>query len=304
MEGLALWIASDSISNCSEERGVSYGLISRQADSDDDTKLVHSIAEKITTIFGDDFKTLLFAVSWGFDSPQSATVTAIGSQAVALDATITPLLHEKFGARLSTLPESTTSSRVAPHSFKLSNWDAADDEPVLLHILDESIITASDLAQSQSSVPRPTPPPGALSINQILDRQRGLLKRLTPEQAHTAYTTRTPSSSSSTPSTPFSVLVDIRPAAQRATEGSIPSALIIERNVLEWRLDPQNYARLTEPAGITDNYDNEVIVFCSEGYTSSLAAAALKELGLSRATDVVGGFKAWKAAGYPTTGGD
>jgi len=91
------------------------------------------------------------------------------------------------------------------------------------------------------------------------------------------------------------VLVDIRPAAQRAEFGEIPGAIIIERNVLEWRLDPQSDARLP----FADSYDLEVIVTCQEGYTSSLAAAALQDLGLHRATDLAGGFAAWRDAGLP-----
>ena len=94
------------------------------------------------------------------------------------------------------------------------------------------------------------------------------------------------------------LLVDIRPAAQRAVEGEVPEAVVIERNVLEWRLDPASDHRIPAATG----YDLEVIVLCSEGYTSSLAAAALADLGLHRATDVVGGFHAWAAAGLPTTG--
>lgn len=93
------------------------------------------------------------------------------------------------------------------------------------------------------------------------------------------------------------VLVDIRPAAQRAVEGEIPGALIIERNVLEWRFDPACDARLP-----IAGYDLQVIIFCSESYTSSLAAAALQELGIYRATDLAGGFKAWQASGLPVTG--
>ncbi len=92
------------------------------------------------------------------------------------------------------------------------------------------------------------------------------------------------------------LLVDIRPAAQRAAEGQIPDALVIERNVLEWRFDPSSDARLP----IT-SYDLRIIVFCSEGYTSSLAAAALQELGLHRATDLIGGIHAWLTAGLPRT---
>ncbi len=84
------------------------------------------------------------------------------------------------------------------------------------------------------------------------------------------------------------VLVDIRPAAQRAQEGEVPGALVIERNVLEWRCDPTSEARI--PQAVDD--DVYWVILCSEGYTSSLAAAALHDLGLHRATDVVGGYQA------------
>jgi rhodanese-related sulfurtransferase len=83
------------------------------------------------------------------------------------------------------------------------------------------------------------------------------------------------------------ILVDIRPAAQRAAEGTVAAALVIERNVLEWRCDPTSEARL--PQSVDD--DVEWVVICSQGYTSSLAAAALHDLGLHRATDVVGGYQ-------------
>ncbi len=89
------------------------------------------------------------------------------------------------------------------------------------------------------------------------------------------------------------LLVDIRPAAQRAREGDVPAALVVERNVLEWRCDPTSDARLPEAVGD----DVEWVILCSEGYTSSLAAAALLDLGLHRATDVVGGYHALKATG-------
>jgi rhodanese-related sulfurtransferase len=84
------------------------------------------------------------------------------------------------------------------------------------------------------------------------------------------------------------VVVDIRPAAQRAVEGELSGALVVERNVLEWRFDPTSAFRLP----IAD-YDLQVIVMCSEGYTSSLAAASLQDLGIHRATDVIGGYTAW-----------
>jgi rhodanese-related sulfurtransferase len=89
------------------------------------------------------------------------------------------------------------------------------------------------------------------------------------------------------------VLVDIRPQAQRLSEGELPAALVIERNVLEWRCDPTSDAKLPEAVGD----DVEWVIVCSEGYTSSLAAAALLDIGLLRATDVVGGYQALAGAG-------
>lgn len=90
-------------------------------------------------------------------------------------------------------------------------------------------------------------------------------------------------------------LVDIRPERQRSREGEIPGALVVERNHLEWRLHPESVACLPHAA-----HAQEWIVVCSEGYTSSLAAAALRSLGLP-ASDLEGGFHAWVAAGLPVT---
>lgn len=85
------------------------------------------------------------------------------------------------------------------------------------------------------------------------------------------------------------LVVDIRPAAQRAEEGAFPGALVIERNVLEWRLDPAGAHRIPEVSGV----DQPIVVICSEGYASSLAAASLAELGLRRVADLTGGYRAW-----------
>jgi rhodanese-related sulfurtransferase len=116
---------------------------------------------------------------------------------------------------------------------------------------------------------------GRTSIDALLDRARSGLDRLTPARARAAWAAG-------------AVVVDIRPAAQRAAHGDLPGAFVIDRNVLEWRLDPASEARLP----IAD-YDLHVIVLCQEGYASSLAAATLQELGLHRATDVIGGYAAW-----------
>jgi rhodanese-related sulfurtransferase len=123
---------------------------------------------------------------------------------------------------------------------------------------------------------------GRRTIDQILAAARARLDRLDPAEAVQAQRES-------------AVLVDIRPVAQRVASGQIPDALVVERNVLEWRFDPTSDARLP----IADRYDLPVIVYCEEGYTSSLAAAALQDLGLFRATDLVGGISAWRAAGLP-----
>ena len=123
-----------------------------------------------------------------------------------------------------------------------------------------------------------------MTIEQMLAAARARLDRLPPRQAAAAWEAG-------------ALLFDIRPGWQRADEGEIPGALLIERNHLEWRLDPTSDARIAEAV----DHDVAVLIVCSEGYTSSLAAASLQDLGLYRATDVVGGFHAWQAAGLPTT---
>jgi rhodanese-related sulfurtransferase len=121
------------------------------------------------------------------------------------------------------------------------------------------------------------------TIDDVLADARGHLRRLTPEEAEEARAHG-------------AVVVDIRPAAQREAEGELPFATVIERNVLEWRLDPASDASLP-----IASHDLQVVVLCQEGYTSSLAAAALQELGIHRATDVIGGYAAWRA--WQATGG-
>ncbi len=126
-------------------------------------------------------------------------------------------------------------------------------------------------------------PPGARTIDEILTAARARLPRLTPRQAFREVSGG-------------GVLIDIRPAAQRAEQGEIPGSIVVERNHLEWRLDPCSDARLPWVTG----YGHRIIVFCVDGYTSSLAAAALLDLGLYRATDVIGGYRAWTAEGLPS----
>nr|WP_225447555.1 rhodanese-like domain-containing protein [Streptacidiphilus sp. PB12-B1b] len=119
----------------------------------------------------------------------------------------------------------------------------------------------------------------------LIERERARLDRLTPQQAAEAVRTH------------GALLVDIRYAALRDRDGTIPGAVIVERNELEWRLDPRGDHRLPEATGD----DLWAVVVCNEGYASSLAARSLHALGLHRATDLVGGFQAWAAAGLPVT---
>ena len=119
-----------------------------------------------------------------------------------------------------------------------------------------------------------------MTIDEMLDDARTRIDRLTVFELAEAYRRG-------------AIFVDIRPQAQRAIEGTLPGALAIERNVLEWRLDPTSDAHLA----LAVDHDVEWVIVCSEGYTSSLAAASLRQLGLHRATDLVGGYRAVKAAG-------
>jgi rhodanese-related sulfurtransferase len=124
-----------------------------------------------------------------------------------------------------------------------------------------------------------------VAIDDLLERVREGLDRVVAADAYEAARTGEV------------LLVDIRYAALRDRDGLIPGALVVERNELEWRLDPQGSHRASEAT----SHDLRVVVVCNEGYASSLAAASLRQLGLHRATDLVGGFQAWKAAGLPVT---
>ncbi|KIY51378.1 Rhodanese-like protein [Fistulina hepatica ATCC 64428] len=130
-------------------------------------------------------------------------------------------------------------------------------------------------------------PPGSRSVMSLLSEARARLYRLSPQQVYAELG----SSSMNVPT----FLIDIRPAEQRVADGSIPGALIVDRNSLEWRLDPRSDKHLP----VADRYDIRAIVFCDDGSASSLAAAALHDLGLLNATDMIGGFSAWRKEGLP-----
>ena len=121
-----------------------------------------------------------------------------------------------------------------------------------------------------------------LTVDELLEVARRSLRRVAPAEAARMQAAG-------------ALIVDTRPSELRVRDGVIPGAILIERNVLEWRLDPESAHRAPQ----VSSHDQAVIVVCDEGYASSLAAAALHELGLVHATDLIGGFQAWKAAGLP-----
>jgi len=124
----------------------------------------------------------------------------------------------------------------------------------------------------------------AETVDVILERARVGLKRLD------AYETQAAMAAGA-------LLIDTRTDRQRAVQGDLPGAIVIDRTVLEWRLDPASPHRIPEATGP----DVHVVVVCRQGYSSSLAAASLQAIGLHRATDLIGGVEAWLAAGLPTT---
>jgi rhodanese-related sulfurtransferase len=116
------------------------------------------------------------------------------------------------------------------------------------------------------------------SIEEILAEARACLDRVDPTQLATEHADG-------------ALIVDIRPAEQRSRDGPLPGATVIDRNVLEWRLDPSCEHHISDVA----DYDRRMVIVCNEGYQSSLAAAQLRAIGLHRATDLIGGFQAWLA---------
>jgi rhodanese-related sulfurtransferase len=122
----------------------------------------------------------------------------------------------------------------------------------------------------------------APTIDEVVERARRRLVRVTPHQAAAELAQG-------------ALLVDTRTESQRAVQGEILGAIVIDRTVLEWRLDPTSPSRIDR----AKDHQIRVIVVCAEGYSSSLAAASLQDVGLVNATDVIGGFAAWKAADLP-----
>lgn len=131
----------------------------------------------------------------------------------------------------------------------------------------------------------------SVSADDLVERARRRIRRVGPRELESLLVEG-------------ALVIDIRPADQRSFEGSMPGAVAVERNVLEWRMDPTSEHRLPQ----VHDYRQPVIVVCSAGYASSLAAASLVDLGYARAADLVGGYQAWnsffsrRACGTPIIG--
>ncbi|KAJ7145610.1 Rhodanese-like domain-containing protein [Mycena epipterygia] len=193
---------------------------------------------------------------------------------------------EHYVQRAVLLASSKLLGRIALSKNDGSVW-AAVVRDIGVSTYDEQALWDVVRKSARAPIDPLSPPPGSRGIDRILSDARARLQRLTPRQAYAEL--REPEVGAPT------FLVDIRTPDERARGGGIHGSLIIERAALEWRFDPRCEERLV----IVDRYDLRVIVFCEDGGASSLAALALQELGLLNATDIVGGYRAWKAAGLP-----
>jgi rhodanese-related sulfurtransferase len=126
-------------------------------------------------------------------------------------------------------------------------------------------------------------PAGARTIDELLVTVRARIERIHPADVPARVAAG-------------ALLVDTRSWEQRSRDGAVPGAVVVDRNVLEWRLDPASPHRMPQVTG----YDTEVVVLCNQGFSSSLVADTLRALGLTRTVDLIGGFEAWVAAGLPT----
>ncbi|KAI0260336.1 Rhodanese-like domain-containing protein [Gloeopeniophorella convolvens] len=239
----------------------------------DDAGFLRLVAAHLQRVLGDRAHLMAIATTGTGDTSLAICGTdPVQVQRAALLST------SKFMGHILPLAEQDEGGTVWLARVRELAWTAYD-ETALWDVLHKCAQQLADPSR---------PPPGSRGIDEMLAEARTRLQRVTPRQA----LDELQDTSLAVPV----LLVDIRPAAQRATHGGIPGAMIIERNVLEWRFDPRS---LDGRLDIATRYDLRVIIFCQEGYTSSLAAASLQDIGLLNATDMRGGFKAWKDEGFP-----
>ncbi|KAF8492074.1 hypothetical protein F5888DRAFT_1795701 [Russula emetica] len=244
----------------------------------DDAGFLRLVASHLTSQPSSALKEKAYLIAVATTGPGDTSLLICGTDPAKVQRAAL-LAMSKFIGHINTLPEQEEDPRtVWLGRVRGLGWNGYD-ETALLDVLQKC---------AQELVDPSRPPPGSRGIDKIIALARTRLHRLLPRQAFEELR-------DADIMVPV-LLVDIRPAAQRAKHGQIPGAMIIERNVLEWRFDPRY---LEGRLDIATRYDLRIIIFCQEGYTSSLAAASLQDIGLLNATDVVGGIEAWKEEGLP-----
>ncbi|KAI0794936.1 hypothetical protein C8Q75DRAFT_730775 [Abortiporus biennis] len=271
------------------------------ADPESGIRYLRLIASKIKSRFIASPTDYIFLVATsGLTLPGQSSPIFLVSSSPEFISRASMLISSKFLNRLTSKPKLDSSGTKYTIMIRdLGSGPSTDNGGGLTggYAYDEEALWDILRKAARHLIDPLVPPPGSRGIRESLAISRAKLQRINPRQAYDELRDATNS--------PWSIiLVDIRPEAQRRREGEIPGALIIERNVLEWRLDPRGkVGGVGEDGGrlaIADRYDLRVILFCQEGYTSSLAAASLQEIGLLTATDIIGGYKAWKEQGLPT----
>lgn len=217
----------------------------------------------------------LFAVGCPSASPAHRSPLFVCGSTEGLVRRASLLVSSKFLARIAR----SSSAMEALWTTAISNLGASS--------FDEEALWDSVRKASRHPADALIPPPGSRTVDQLVSDARARLERLTPQQAYAEL--------HDTSRTWPTILVDIRPGAQRAHEGGIAGAFLVERCELEWRFDPRSPHRVP----VANRYDLRVILLDQEGNSSSLAAASLHDLGMLQATDVIGGYVAWAEVGLP-----
>ncbi|KAL0068304.1 hypothetical protein AAF712_004691 [Marasmius tenuissimus] len=289
-EQVAQEIAMRTVNKAQVVDGVQTGVsftFSNKKSSDADMAFLTLIASHISTLAGPKDSDYLFVVATSGLPPADVPYNFIlicSSDDDYIQRAIA-LISSKFVGRVDKVRVLTpTASLLEVREVGLSSYD-------------ELALWDAVRKSARAPIDPLVPPPGSRSAERMLSDARAHLQRLTPQKAFEEL--RDPVLDGVQAPT---FLVDIRDERERYLEGSISGAVLVNRNELEWKFDPR--APKGERLEVVDRYDLRVIVFDGDGRASSLAAYQLRELGMWNATDIVGGFKAWKDAGYPVRMGD
>ena len=275
-ERAILGICVHAIRNAERVDGTKVGIIQTLSPSSTPEFLAHIASALKRQLLTSSY---LFAISPPHALPGAPAPLMVCSSSKQFVDYATVLIGSKFvgrveGARLVRAERDHTRWVGLIRDFGTSSYD----EEALWDVVRKA---------ARAPVDPLIPPPGSVGVEQLLRRARARLERVSPQAAYHELLDR----SSQWPV----VLVDIRPESQRRQEGTINGATIVERNALEWLFDPRSPQRLP----VADRYDVRIILMCDDGTASSLAAASLLDLGLLNATDMIGGYAAWRAAGLP-----